>query len=358
MVIPTFDQWAPAPDLAGAYLGGVAASQRGQQIANESAQAGAALQIQQQRLQQESEQAAMLAQIKQQQLQEEHLKSQQELAIKSQYEQQLNDLKRDQLTQAGQLIQAKTQEAAQKYAAQQQYRARIGAGEDPQQVMREMAPLLGMTSASMASLFHPTPPALGSKITGPDGMNLVVTGTNQAQPYVPAGVQEQPQEGNPDSEGEDQGVPETATGSGAQIPTAMTPAMIQASTAGRSVAQRGAQAAAALAQRKLEADAKQARQDKVDLLKEQEDDILGEKAVADRLKGKKLTNEQEVYARAYQERARHIAILNSKLFQKASGGEVGNSQPGNELGDGEAIHTLKNGRKAVFKDREFIRYAD
>lgn len=355
MVIPSFGDFAPGPDLAGSYLGGVASAQHAQQIMQESQRANVALQMQQQRLQQESEQAAMANQIKSQQLQEEHLKNQQELAIKSQYEQTLNELKRDQIDQAGQLVKLKTQEAARKFSAQQMFQSRVSNGEDPNDVMREMAPMMGVTGAGMASLFRPQPPALGSKIAGPDGMSMVVTGNNQAQPYLPPGLSQSQPAGNPDEEGEDMGVPETSTGTnGPQIP--MTAAMTQAATASQGVTQRGVQAAASLAQRKAEAD-KREKLSLVQRLQEQnQKDYDGSGYYGKMAKGDKLTPEQEKMAKRYSNRLDAIDRLNSEL----SGGAMGNSpsvQQG-ELGPGEAIHTLKNGRKAVFKDKEFVRYAD
>ena len=179
--MPSFTGFAPTPDLAGAYLGGVAASQRAAEaqmqnqmgyakLAQDAQQASAQIAMNQQKLQQEAEQSQMAMQVKQQQVQQNARLEEQKLRIQQQYETAQLGLKKQQLDQAEQTIQLKTKQAAQQALAQMEYRSRLSRGEDPQKVAQEMGPSMGLNGSAMGSLLRKPaaglPPAMLENVGG------------------------------------------------------------------------------------------------------------------------------------------------------------------------------------------------
>lgn len=338
MEMSSFSAFLPAPDLAGSYLGGVAASQKAAEIANQHQQASAAIAMQGQKLQQEQQQAAMENQIKQQQLQQESMRAQQELQIKGQYDQQMADLKKQQLATAHQALQEKIKESAQQFQYQQQYQSRIKGGEDAQKVYQELGPLMGMRGTGMSPAFRQDNSGrLGTMGTNEQGIPFMYTGNTQVTPMMPATLPDQMQQGDqPDSEGESAGTPEPGipSPSGAQIP--QTPQQFGAATARQGLQQR-AQAAT--------------RQESLALLKvlESQDakDYDGADFASALADGKKLTPGQEKTAKRWLDRQDRMDQITKRL-----GKNTGLDQP-RKSGDGEKYPTATNkktGEKMIFKD--------
>lgn len=130
-------------------------------------QLGAQIAQQHQSLQARQQQAAMEAQIRQQQLDQQAEMQRQKIKLDQSYHDQLIGWHQAQLQEAAQKNAIGIQAAARKFAATEQYRTRVAAGEDPSKVMLELGPEMGAT-AGLASLARkqPTPgPVEGYPVT-------------------------------------------------------------------------------------------------------------------------------------------------------------------------------------------------
>lgn len=208
-VLPSFGTFAPAPNLSQAYLGGIHADVQEAQLGQERQLAQAkltqaaqqhsqALQFQREKLAQDAQQAQMEFQAKMALAQQEQLRKQQQLEMEKAYHEATIGLRTSQLDQQAKLSQARLQqasqkmiqdeafrrdqlsqtgeyqqgmigarnrvadaaesrvklsadEAAQKHIAAEEIQRRIAAGEDAQQVYREVGPRLGRFPAGMLS---------------------------------------------------------------------------------------------------------------------------------------------------------------------------------------------------------------
>ncbi len=170
MIIPAFNEYAPQPNLAEAYLGGVAASQRRRAMDEEVAQHTAQLQLAQQKLQQDAVQNNMEFQARQQQLQQQSMLHEQQLRIQDQYNQQRIGLEQLRIEDVGKTLQLKQQQDARLMADQAEWSNRVQQGEDPKQVALQMGPRAHLPSGAYTSLLHnpdqALPPAEMTDVAG------------------------------------------------------------------------------------------------------------------------------------------------------------------------------------------------
>lgn len=150
-VIPNFSAFAPTPNLAGSWLNGI-------NVANRASEVNAQLNLEQQKINQQAQSAAMEASIQQQRLQEASLRAEQEMKIKSQYDQQMLGLKSQELQGQQAAIQLRAQEAAQKFAAQQEYEAGLRAGGDKNELFMRLGPRMGMHGSEFNDLLGASEP--------------------------------------------------------------------------------------------------------------------------------------------------------------------------------------------------------
>lgn len=349
MEMSSFSAFLPAPDLAGAYLGGVSAAQKAAQIANEHQQAQQAIAMQGAKLQQEQQQSAMEMQVKQQQLQQESLRAQQELQVKSQYDQQMAGLKMQELKTANDTLQLKTQEAMDQHKAEQEYRTRFKAGEDPTKLWQELGPGMGMRGTGMGSTFRPpnTPP--GTPISVPGGVPGVADGRGGFIPTMNASMPASMQQGGGTDESdqgtgvpEDQAVPAPSQG-------AMTPSMFQAETARNRATQAAGESTAKLAERKAAADKAMDLKLMERLEKSQENNPLGPRYIQKRDKGEKLTPAQLKMASSYERNDEILQQLTEKLAGDSTSKNSGvrNSEPGSPP---KVYINKKTGERLVYKN--------
>lgn len=132
MMIPP---WIQPADTARQYATGV---QLGVNIAQQT-----------QRLQAQREQEAIASEMRLRQLQEQSEERRQRIEMDRAYHDQVVGLRQQQLEEAAQKNQMATRLAATKFAAQQEYRARVAAGDDPAKVMLELGPAMGAGSSNI-----------------------------------------------------------------------------------------------------------------------------------------------------------------------------------------------------------------
>jgi hypothetical protein len=154
MIIPDFNAYAPKPNLAESYLGGVAAAQRDRAQDMEAAQHAQQLQLAQQKLQQDAVQNNMEFQARQQQLQQQTMLHEQQLRIQEQYNQQRIGMDQLRIEQAGKTLQLKQQQDARLLSDEGEWSKRVQGGEDPKQVALEMGPRAHLPSGAYTSLLH------------------------------------------------------------------------------------------------------------------------------------------------------------------------------------------------------------
>lgn len=147
-----FPPWIKAPDIAAEYQAGL---QIGQQAAFE-----------QQRLQMQQEES-----------QRQHLMDEQRLQVEKSFRDQQLSMQKQELDQATQLNAIKTQDAAQRLAAQKAYTDFVNAGGDPTEGLLKFGPAMGETMSGYAGLVkdvsqakHPFVP---TEMTTPGGTRLV-----------------------------------------------------------------------------------------------------------------------------------------------------------------------------------------
>lgn len=153
---------------------------------------GAQIAQQNQRLAAQQEQAAMEAAIRTQQIQREAELERTRVAVQEAYNQQRLDLERQQLDSYAAANNAKVMDAARQFAAQEEYRQRVAAGEDPATVGLELFPLLGLGAgdwgAAMRSRATPDEgPVQGQAVLGPNGEvlpGLIATPSASGAPVV------------------------------------------------------------------------------------------------------------------------------------------------------------------------------
>lgn len=112
---------------------------------------GAQIAQQQNQLQAEQERAQMETQARQQALQQQTLRAQQQIEMQRAYHDAVVGLRQDQLDQVSQANQLKAQVAARKFAAQQQFRQRVAAGEPASKVMMELGPEMGASAGDFGA---------------------------------------------------------------------------------------------------------------------------------------------------------------------------------------------------------------
>jgi len=122
-----FPNWIRPPDIADEYARGL---QIGQQAASE-----------QQRLQMQQEES-----------QRQHLFEQQKLNVQKAYQDQQLAMQKQELEQATKLNALKTQDAAARLAAQQQYQQWVNSGGDPTEGLMRFGPQMGETMSGYAGL--------------------------------------------------------------------------------------------------------------------------------------------------------------------------------------------------------------
>lgn len=108
----SFTGFASTPDLGGSFIGGANSM-------TALIQAGNQLKLGREKIQADMAQASMEMQVKQQALQSQALRDEQELRVKDQYQQSILGMKQRELDQAQEMVNLKTQEAAQQFQAQQ-----------------------------------------------------------------------------------------------------------------------------------------------------------------------------------------------------------------------------------------------
>lgn len=343
-VMPSFKSFAPTPDLAGAWLGGRASSQRDRQItsdialqsqklAQDAAQAEQAIAMSQQKLQQEAVQSQMEMQAKQAQLQQESMRAEQELRIKQQYQQQQIGIKQQQAKTAADTLKIKTNEASRKLQFQNAYQTKmrelVDKGMTPQeaasQSMMEFGPMLGIGSSAMSKAIIPP------KVLAPDlGEASDVPGMDPSQ------------------------FKRFRTSEGAYSLVPMPQSMGESTPAGY------VRDGRYLKPERESLEIKNTREAIKSLERQQMDKVESAMARSAEMKLDKkaeIPDNMKKILEVRKNRQAQIDALKQKL-PEYSNLEQPEDQPSQELGKGEAIHTLKNGRKAVFKDKEFIRYAD
>lgn len=114
------------------------------------AHAGATLQVQKARLAQQARQEQAQMAMHADQIAQSRAQEQAQLETEKAYRQIQTTLKQRQLDQASQMIQARTQAAAQKFQAQQEYQRAIESGMDPERAILEFGPAMGQSASSVA----------------------------------------------------------------------------------------------------------------------------------------------------------------------------------------------------------------
>lgn len=328
MIIPSFGNFAPAPKLAESMLGGIESSQRDRAEANRVAIANQQINLQREKLQQEAVQSNMELAAKQKAHEDQMMRDNQEMLIKQQYQQNMIGLRQQQLERADEMVKLKATEVARKFQANQAYRAEaqaaIEGGETPEKAFSRSAmkfgPEMGLPGAAYTKLSQPEG---GREI----GSSFEIPGLN---PEQFKGVQ---------------------TSKGGVNVVRLPPNMDATGPAPAGYVRSGNRI---LAEREPIA-VRNMRKEISELEKTQEKDVIGKFAVAKALKGDTLSPDRKRALAQYEAREKQINGLKTKL---SGGGEDRKSEQPEKLGPGESIHKLKNGRRAVFKSKEFVRYAD
>lgn len=126
--------------------------------------AGASVALEKAQLQRQSENAAMAAAIRQQENEQQARREDQKIAIESAEKKAQIGLEQQKLDLAQQMAVQTARAAAMSFQVQETYRRRVAAGEDPQKVLLELGPSMGIKSglSSLAKapteLFQPGPP--------------------------------------------------------------------------------------------------------------------------------------------------------------------------------------------------------
>jgi hypothetical protein len=144
--MPAFSAYAPTPDLAQSFLGGVRLAQDAQQHAQQ-------IQLQREKLAQAAQQAEMELMAKREAAQQQQLRQQQEMEIEKAYKQAQIGLRQREVDESAKVLEFKTQQAAQHAFIQQTAQQRIARGEDPVNVYQELGPQMGIGLPS--GLFRP-----------------------------------------------------------------------------------------------------------------------------------------------------------------------------------------------------------
>ncbi len=316
MIIPSFTGFAPAPNTAQSYLGGVASAQKDreinlneQQLAQSAQNASMALQQRQQALQMEQQQAMMRADIQKKQLEQETFLKQQEINIRQQYETQKGALEAAKVQTAHQNLMLKTAEVANRFKAQsgftQKRQQLIDSGMPEQeasaQATREFGWQMGGNGSAMGGALRAGktgPGTPGTMAELPDGMGKVFWNNDSHAQYIP-----------PPNEIAQQKVNLQEKSSESQIAHTRLKEMIDAQKA----------------------------------------DSDGEDAVLLERNKIKMTPEQKKAAKDYRERSANIRRL--------TGGGAGGATAPEETAPNEVVKLYK-GKRAIFnKDtKEFIRY--
>lgn len=126
------------PDLGEQYLQG--------------ARIGASIAGEQARLNMEAQRTSLQLAEEQRRLEVESARQQQQLEMNRAYHEQTALWRQGQLEEKKRAVDLATQNAARRYAAQQQYEKRITSGEDPSTVLMEMGPSLNLGGAGLATL--------------------------------------------------------------------------------------------------------------------------------------------------------------------------------------------------------------
>jgi hypothetical protein len=202
MIIPSFTGFAPGPNTAQSYLGGIQSAQKDreieqtgaianqrfgleqQQLAQSAQNASMALQQRQQALQQEQQQAMMRADIQKKQLEQQSFLKQQEINIRQQYDTQRAALESAKVQTAHQNLQLKIAEAQQKFNAQSQYSEFIKGGGDASEGVRKFGPMMGLNGAAMGNALRTQaslPELKATEVPGLEGVMSVPSGINSRQ---------------------------------------------------------------------------------------------------------------------------------------------------------------------------------
>lgn len=223
MTIPSFGNYAPKPDLAGAYLGGARIAQARESSANEmqlgqqrlaqaAQQAQQEIQLAQQKIAAQQAQAQMEMQAKQEIAQQNMLRQQQELQIEQADKQARLGLEQRRVEEAEKMVQLKVGEAARKFQAQQAFQREsqelISGGMDAEKAFSQTAlkygPMLGIPGSAYTRAGVRPPAAAGADFGGaspvaglPEGYRQVQTGPSSRQIIKIPDAMEQDAEATP-----------------------------------------------------------------------------------------------------------------------------------------------------------------
>lgn len=149
----SFSSFASTPDLGGSFIGGANSM-------TALIQAGNQLKLGREKIAADMAQANMEAQAKQQALQSQALRDEQELRVKDQYQQSMLGMKQRELDQAQEMVNLKTQEAAQQFQAQQGFQQEMAtltsSGTDVNEAFKQAAlkfgPQMGLPGSAYSGL--------------------------------------------------------------------------------------------------------------------------------------------------------------------------------------------------------------
>lgn len=130
---------------------GVQVGEESARMVQESQRAAAQFEMEQQRLQQQREVAQMHADAQAKIQEQENARQTQQIEMTKAYHDQMTSLKMSELQNAKARFTMQATQAAQKFAAQEQYRQRVAGGEDASKVLLELGPAMGGEGSAMGA---------------------------------------------------------------------------------------------------------------------------------------------------------------------------------------------------------------
>lgn len=338
MTIPSFGNYAPKPDLAGAYLGGARLAQARQDSSNEmqlgqqrlaqaAQQAQQEIQLAQQKIAAQQAQAQMELQAKQEVAQQQMMRQQQELQIEKSYKDAQFGLEQRRVEEAEKMVQLKVGEAARKFQAQQAFQREsqelISGGMDAEKAYSQIAmkygPMLGIPGSAYSRAGVKSPDAnLGviKPATRPDGTPIEGYGWGQEGPNSGRFIQ----------------MPDSMKNDAVATPVAGAPG--KAMLNGKVITVRE------------EPEVVAARKRLASLQSAQDKDIAGKRAITQEEDGKNLSAGPKALAITYKDRAKEIEDLKKQLKGSKKSAAI-------EEYEGKRIRSKRTGEYGRVVDGEF-----